>query len=99
FTLTGVNQWDVWQDYRVPNRADNLIWSRDYEVVDERNVSIRQVITLTDEVGNALAPGVYFVEIARPGGRASGDESSPSELVDTSVNSAFTSQALIVISN
>ena len=94
FTLTGVNQWEVWQDYQVPNQAQNLIWSRDYEVVEERNVSIRQVITLTDEFGNELTPGIYFIEVVEPN---QGTDSS--ELIDTSINSAYTSQALVVISN
>lgn len=94
FTLTGVNQWEIWQEYQVPNRDQNLVWSRDYEVVEERNVSIRQVVTLTDGIGNELQPGIYFVEIAQPN---RGDNAS--EMIDTSVSSAYTSQALVVISN
>lgn len=96
FKLTGVNQWEVWQDYHVPNSAENLIWSRTYEVVEERNVSIRQVVTLTNELGEELAPGIYFIEVAQP---YAPNTSDPNAIVDSAVNPMYTSQAVIVISN
>ena len=98
FNLTGVNQWEIWQDYQVPNPDVTRIWSRTYEVVEERNVSIRQVITLTDEFGNDLPPGIYFVEVAQPG-VVNDDPNAAAQIVDTSINGNNGSQALVVISN
>ena len=98
FTLTGVNQWEIWQDYSVPNADANRIWSRSYEVAEARNVSIRQVITLTDELGNELPPGIYFVEVAQPIVNDA-DPNAASQIVDSAVNANFTSQALVIISN
>ncbi|MCC6453744.1 MAG: Ig-like domain-containing protein [Caldilineaceae bacterium] len=92
FALTGSNQWEIWQNYHVPNPDATRIWSRSYEVVEDRNVSIRQVVTLTDELDNELVPGIYFVEIAQPG-----SASSTSEATDVNANNV--SQALVVISN
>jgi alpha-2-macroglobulin len=100
FALTGVNQWEIWQDYHVPNPSATRIWSRDYEVVEERNISMRQVVTLTDETGNDLPPGVYFIEVAQPNAPSSqGDANADSTAVDVTGNANNVSQALIVISN
>lgn len=66
--LTGSNQWQTWENYQIPNAADNLIWSRTYEGDGETNVTVRQVITLTDEVGDVLTPGLYFLQVQQPAG-------------------------------
>ncbi len=87
FKLSGFNQWEVWEDYQVPNAAANRIWSRTYEVPIERNITVRQIVTLTDELGNELTPGVYFVDVQQP--PTTGDE--PSD--------ATGRQAVVVISN
>src|SRR5690606_31992460 len=96
FALTGTNQWEIWQNYTVPNPEATRIWSRNYEVVEERNVTIRQVVTLTDELDNELAPGIYFIEVAQPGSTSTDD---PAQAVDVSANANNVRQALIVISN
>jgi uncharacterized protein YfaS (alpha-2-macroglobulin family) len=66
FKLTGTNQWDAWQAYQVPNAAANRIWSRTYAVDEAPNVTVRQIVTLTDALGNELAPGVYFIDLQQP---------------------------------
>lgn len=68
--LTGSNQWQVWENYQIPNAAENLIWSRTYDADGETNVTIRQVVTLTDEVGDVLPPGIYFLQVQQPEGTA-----------------------------
>lgn len=87
--LTGSNQWEVWQDYTMPMPDANRIWSRTYEAVDERNIAVRQVVTLTTASGEPLSPGVYFVEVQQP--------VSPDTQEATSPNDA--SRAMIVLSN
>ncbi len=100
FALTGVNQWEIWQNYHVPNPNTTRVWSRDYEVVEERNVSIRQVITLTDDLGNQLAPGIYFVEATQPGMvNTEGNPNASAQIVDSSTGANNIGQALVVISN
>ncbi len=87
FKLTGSNQWQVWDSYQVPNPAANLVWSRHYESAEERNVTIRQVITLTDEAGNVLPPGAYLLEAHMPRGQ-SAQEAAPGQ-----------SRAVVLLSN
>jgi uncharacterized protein YfaS (alpha-2-macroglobulin family) len=99
FNLTGVNQWEIWQNYHVPNPESNRIWSRTYEVVEDRNISVRQVVTLTDDLGNELTPGIYFIEVAQPGSVNAGSDASASQIVDTATNVNNVSQAVVVISN
>ncbi|MEX1020784.1 MAG: Ig-like domain-containing protein [Litorilinea sp.] len=67
FRLTGTNQWEIWENYTVPDAATNRIWSRTYEGVEERNVTVRQVISLTAASGDLLPPGVYYLESPDPG--------------------------------
>lgn len=69
--LTGSNQWQVWENYQIPNAAANQIWSRTYDADGETNVTIRQVVTLTNEVGDPLAPGIYFLQVQQPEGTPS----------------------------
>jgi uncharacterized protein YfaS (alpha-2-macroglobulin family) len=64
--LTGNNQWEVWQNYQIPDRAANRIWSRALPAEVERNVTGQQIITLTNESGDLLPPGVYLLEISQP---------------------------------
>jgi alpha-2-macroglobulin len=64
--LTGNNQWEVWQDYQIPDRAASRIWARSYEPHAGRNVTGQQIITLTTEAGEILAPGFYLLEVNQP---------------------------------
>ena len=66
FKLTGENQYQIWDTYAVPNEAGNLIWQRSYTPGSERNVAIRQIITLTNKAGNNLPPGLYLIESSEP---------------------------------
>ena len=88
FKLAGSNQYQAWQNYKIPNRAANRIWSRTYQGVEEKNVAIRQVVSLTNKAGQVLAPGVYLLEITQP-----------KPPVDDQGNIADHSQAVIVLSN
>jgi hypothetical protein len=64
--LTGQNQWEVWQNYQIPDRTANRIWSRRYASRVGRNITAQQVISLTDESGKRLAPGLYLLELKQP---------------------------------
>ena len=66
--LLSSEQWQVWEDYQGPDPAANLIWSRSYDTAEDRNVTIRQVITLTNAAGDRLPPGAYYVQVAQPPG-------------------------------
>ena len=87
FMLTGDNQWQVWDDYQIPNRNLNRVWHRNYETVEEKNISIRQVITLTDVAGNVLPPGAYLLEV------------DPPPDPDGSIDPSKRSQTLLFLSN
>ncbi|HXF61071.1 MAG TPA: Ig-like domain-containing protein, partial [Caldilineaceae bacterium] len=66
FKLTGSNQWQAWENYQLPNPTAHRIWSRTYEAADATNITVRQVVTLTDTAGDPLPPGVYFLQVAQP---------------------------------
>ncbi|MBV7332372.1 Ig-like domain-containing protein [Chloroflexi bacterium TSY] len=66
FKLTGENQYQVWEDYQIPNRAANRVWQRNYAAGVEHNVTGQQVISLTNEVGDILAAGIYMLELQTP---------------------------------
>ncbi len=85
--LTGNNQYEFWQNYQIPDRAANQVWSQRFPATTEPNITGQQIITLTDEAGNPLPPGLYLLEVEQP------TTSDPNE---TGINSA---QALIVLSN
>lgn len=85
--LTSYNEWDVWQNYQIPDRAANRVWTRSLESVVERNITGQHVISLTDDAGELLPPGLYLLEISQP-------QTDPP--LDTYANPA---QALIVLSN
>jgi uncharacterized protein YfaS (alpha-2-macroglobulin family) len=76
--LAGSNQYQVWEGYQVPDRNQSLIWSRSYEPVEERNITVRQVVSLTTPTGADLAPGIYFMETL---GKAAGEEDQISQAV------------------
>ncbi|CAD7703729.1 unnamed protein product [Ostreobium quekettii] len=88
--LAGQNQWEIWQNYSVPDPDQNLLWERNYEPIVGSNVTARQVITLTDSAGDLLAPGFYLLEVTYP-------ERDPEE--DQGDPFANPTQALIVLSN
>ena len=95
FELTGDNQRSVWDEYQIPDRDSNRIWQRTYETGEEKNVTIRQIVTITDESGNVLPPGAYLLEVAHEVGAQ--HHSPPAR--DGSVDPAKRSQALIFLSN
>lgn len=85
--MTGSNQYQIWENYQIPQPDTNLIWHRDYEAVTDRNVAIRQVITLTDAAGDPLPPGVYFLQVDQPPAQAESDPYSTQ------------AQAVVILSN
>lgn len=85
--LTGSNQWEVWQDYQIPDRATNRVWARSYEPRAGKNVTGQQIISLTTEAGEILPPGFYLLEVNQP-------KTEPP--IDPYTNPA---QVLIVLSN
>ncbi|RIK38322.1 MAG: hypothetical protein DCC55_21480, partial [Chloroflexi bacterium] len=85
--LTGSDQWQVWQDYQIPDRSANRIWARSYEPRVGKNVTAQQIVTLTTESGDLLPPGFYLLEVDQP-------KTAPP--VDPYTNPA---QVLIVLSN
>jgi hypothetical protein len=64
--LTSQNQWEFWQNYRIPDRTANRIWSRSYASRVGRNITAQQIISLTGEGGELLAPGLYLLEVKQP---------------------------------
>ena len=84
--LAGGNQWEVWNDYAVPNAESHRIWRRDYDTSGAPNVAIRQIITITDAAGDPLPSGTYFLSVNGPPGAGGGEE-------------LFEDQAAIVLSD
>lgn len=66
YRLAGVNQWEVWQDYSVPDAETNRVWQRDYKPEVGPNVTGEIYIDLNDADGNLLPTGVYLLEINTP---------------------------------
>ncbi|MCX6047412.1 MAG: Ig-like domain-containing protein [Chloroflexi bacterium] len=65
FKLTGQDQYQIWNNYQVPDPETNRVWTHSYAPNVERNITGRQVISLTDEAGNQLTPGIYLLEVAQ----------------------------------
>ena len=82
YKLAGPDQYQIWDNYQIPDREANRIWARSYPAQAERNRSGVQVIPLTSDPegdsageGDPLPPGVYLLEseqqppvITEPGG-------------------------------
>ncbi len=64
--LTGRDQWQVWDDYTIPNPESNLIWSRPHRPDVGRNVVGEIRIELNDAERETLPPGIYFLEMNSP---------------------------------
>ncbi len=64
--FNGENAWDVWQNYDMPDRDANLLWTQVYTATETRNESYQRVVTLADDEGNRLAPGLYLLEATLP---------------------------------
>jgi hypothetical protein len=64
--LTGRDQWQVWDDYAIPNPEGNRIWSRPYRPDVGRNVVGEIRIELNDAEREMLPPGIYFLEMNAP---------------------------------
>jgi uncharacterized protein YfaS (alpha-2-macroglobulin family) len=64
--LTGSNQYEVWQNYQIPDREANRIWTRRLASNVETNITGQQIITLTNEAGDPLPPGLYLLEVEQP---------------------------------
>jgi uncharacterized protein YfaS (alpha-2-macroglobulin family) len=65
YKLAGPDQYEIWDDYQIPDREANRIWARSYPAQAERNRSGVQVIPLTSDKegeGDPLPPGVYLLE-------------------------------------
>lgn len=93
YRLTGQNQWEVWRNYNVPDQEANLIWSRTYKGDGVNNESIELAVELTDEDGNPLPPGIYFLEAPQPPGAAPATDVMGEDL------GPAREQKLIVLSN
>ncbi len=91
FRLAGSNQWSIWDGYALPNAAAQQVWSRTYEAVEERNITMRQVVELTDEDDQPLPPGVYFIQVQQPPGATqnTGSDGSSSVIVLSKPNLTF----------
>jgi len=87
FRLTGPDQYQVWEQYQMPNADAARIWSRSYATTAATNITGRKVISMTDEAGNNLPPGAYLLELNLPA----------DETLDT--NASQPRQTLIVLSN
>ncbi len=85
--LTGEDQWQVWDNYTIPNPEDNLVWTRQYDTSGDENVAIRQIVTLTQESGDLLPTGAYFVEVNSP------------DLPKDGSTSQYTQQAVVILSD
>ncbi len=66
YALGGENQWSIWDSYEVPDRNENLLWSKSLTTAGEANVINIEGIKLADADGNALPPGVYLLEVLDP---------------------------------
>ncbi|MEZ4715338.1 MAG: Ig-like domain-containing protein [Caldilineaceae bacterium] len=66
YRVAGVNQWEVWQNYMVPDADANRIWQRDYKPEVGPNVTGEIYIDLNDADANLLPTGVYLLEINSP---------------------------------
>ncbi|MDQ3248475.1 MAG: Ig-like domain-containing protein, partial [Chloroflexota bacterium] len=88
FRLTGKDQYQAWENYQVPNPEANRIWAQRFAPRVDANVIGRQVISLTDQAGEILPPGVYLLEVAPPQ-PTNADEEQPNP----------PSQALIILSD
>jgi len=86
FELTGSNEWDVWQSYQPEEPSATRIWRREYDTSGNANITVRQIITLTDASGNTLPPGGYFLHVEQPEGFASSfdDKSQAAVLLSNS---------------
>lgn len=85
--LSGTNQYDLWQNYQIPDRAANRVWAQRLPATAEPNITGQQIITLTDEAGNVLPPGLYLLEVEQPA------------TLQSTEASAHVTQVLIVLSN
>ncbi len=80
FQLAGENQWSVWENYVVPDQAQNLLWQRTYTPDGGDNVITRMGIKLTAVQRSGgpeepLPPGVYMLEVRDPAAQARQDGS------------------------
>ncbi|MCB0160616.1 MAG: Ig-like domain-containing protein, partial [Caldilineaceae bacterium] len=66
YAVAGVNQWDVWQNYMVPDPEANRVWQRDYKPEVGPNVTGEIYIEMNDADANPLPTGVYLLEINTP---------------------------------
>ncbi len=64
--LNGENQWELWNNYRVPDQEENLIWSRTYTTTQKQNVTAQRIVIADDGNGGVLPPGLYLMEVERP---------------------------------
>ncbi len=64
--LTGREQWQVWDNYKIPNPEENLIWSRPHRPDVGQNVVGEIRIELNDADGEPLTPGIYLLEMNSP---------------------------------
>ena len=64
--LAGGDQWQVWDEYAQAVPDLDTVWSRTYDTSGDPNVTIRQIITLTNEIGDPLASGAYFLDVDSP---------------------------------
>lgn len=92
FQLAGEHQWEVWDNYVVPDQPNNLIWERTYTPDGGDNVISRLGIRLTAVQRSGgpeepLPPGIYLLEVRDPTAQTRG-EGMPS-----------TQRGVIVISN
>ncbi|CAN5726007.1 alpha-2-macroglobulin [soil metagenome] len=88
FKLTGQDQYQVWNNYQMPNADANRVWTHSYAPQVEHNITGHKVISLTNEAGDVLPPGIYLLEVnqmAKP--------------ADDTTQSDPESQKLIVIGN
>jgi len=87
FRLTGRDQYQAWENYEVPDPDVNRIWSQQFAPNVDPNITGSQVISLTNEAGERLAPGIYLLEVAPPQKAVDDEQPNPP------------SQALIVLSD
>jgi uncharacterized protein YfaS (alpha-2-macroglobulin family) len=66
YQLAGENQWQVWDNFEIPDSVDNLIWSKSAETDGDPNVINRVGFKLVDADGNPLPPGIYMLEVRDP---------------------------------
>ncbi len=66
YLLGGENQWSVWDNYYLPNREANRIWSKSAQADGSRNTINMLGFKLVDDDGQPLPPGVYMLEVRNP---------------------------------